>query len=145
MRWLILGAGKPKLSFAREGMAEYASRIQRYAPIELAWTKASTPEREAETLIERSDGHFRIVLDERGKQFTSREFAAKIEQSAAQRIAVIVGSADGVSEEVRAKANILWCLGKSTLQHELALLIALEQIYRAHTILAGLPYHRDCE
>lgn len=143
MRWLILGPGKPRLAYAREGLADYASRIGRFAEIEVAWLRATTPEREAGDLIARSEGWFRIVLDERGKQFTSREFAARIENIVPARIALIVGSADGLSEEVRKKADLLWALGKFTLQHELAALVALEQVYRAHTILGGLPYHRD--
>ena len=44
---------------------------------------------------------------------------------------------------MRSRANLLWALGTLTLQHELALVVALEQIYRAHMILAGAPYHRD--
>jgi 23S rRNA (pseudouridine1915-N3)-methyltransferase len=75
-----------------------------------------------------------------------RDLAAKLaawEQRSVKEAAVIIGGADGHTEELRASADWLWSLSKLTLQHELALLICLEQIYRACTIKAGLPYHRN--
>ena len=59
------------------------------------------------------------------------------------KCALLVGGADGWDEAMRKKADLLWSLGSLTLQHEMALLVALEQIYRACTIKAGTPYHRD--
>ena len=93
-----------------------------------------------------SEGCHRILLDERGKQFTSRTFAQgiqKLENQSISRCALLVGASDGWDDSVRSRANLLWALGTLTLQHELALVVALEQIYRAHMILAGAPYHRD--
>jgi 23S rRNA (pseudouridine1915-N3)-methyltransferase len=55
----------------------------------------------------------------------------------------MVGASDGWDDAARSEADLLWALGPQTLQHELALLIALEQLYRAESILAGSPYHRD--
>jgi 23S rRNA (pseudouridine1915-N3)-methyltransferase len=86
------------------------------------------------------------VLDERGAQFTSREFAGKIrewEQRSVKNVALIIGGADGHTDELRSAADLLWSLGRLTLQHELALVVLLEQIYRAYSINAGAPYHRD--
>jgi len=97
-------------------------------------------------MLAESAGHFRILLDERGKQFTSRQFAAeiqKLENRSIPRCALLVGGADGWDDATRQKADLLWALGSLTLQHELALLVALEQIYRAATIKAGTPYHRE--
>ena len=87
-----------------------------------------------------------MILDERGKNFTSRAFAEevrKIEGNPRKVCALLVGGPDGLSERVRERADMLWALSPLTLQHELALVVALEQIYRAHTILTGIPYHRD--
>ena len=55
----------------------------------------------------------------------------------------MVGASDGWDDTARAGADMLWSLGPQTLQHELALLVVLEQLYRAESILAGSPYHRD--
>jgi 23S rRNA (pseudouridine1915-N3)-methyltransferase len=77
---------------------------------------------------------------------TSRELAARFstwEMEAKRDVALLIGGADGHTEEVRREAGWLWSLSRLTLQHELALVVALEQIYRAGTIKNGLPYHRD--
>ncbi|MDX2079894.1 MAG: 23S rRNA (pseudouridine(1915)-N(3))-methyltransferase RlmH [Terrimicrobiaceae bacterium] len=142
MTWKILAVGRPSLAFARDGIADYLGRLRHVTRIEEHFVKAR-PDSEAR-LLEHSDGHFRILLDERGRQFTSRAFAAEIQRLENQsRVALLVGGADGWSDATRSKANLLWSLGSLTLQHELALVIALEQIYRAYAINAGLPYHRD--
>lgn len=134
--------GRPALGYAAEGIGEYARRIGGFTKIELRFLKDG-----AETkMLAESEGWFRIVLDERGKSLTSRAFVeqiAKWENRSVPRCAVLVGGADGWSDAVRQKADFLWALGPMTLQHELALLVALEQIYRACTLKAGLPYHRD--
>ena len=86
------------------------------------------------------------MLDERGKSFTSRAFASEIQNlrnRSFSRLALLVGASDGWDDATRSRADLLWSLGSQTLQHELALLVALEQIYRAETILSGTPYHRD--
>ncbi|MDB6155110.1 MAG: Ribosomal large subunit methyltransferase [Chthoniobacteraceae bacterium] len=146
MRWHILSIGKPKLSFAAAGIADYAGRLNPFAQIKSETLKAGTRETESAALLERSAGMFRIVLDERGDHITSRALAAKIdtwEQRSVKNVAVIIGGADGHTEELRRSADWLWSLSKLTFQHELALLVTLEQLYRAYTIKAGLPYHRD--
>jgi 23S rRNA (pseudouridine1915-N3)-methyltransferase len=104
----------------------------------------SAPRRQQ--LLSRSEGCFRLIIDERGKRFSSRTFAEeikKIEGNPRKTCALLVGGADGLSERVRERADLLWSVSALTLQHELALVVALEQIYRAHTILTGIPYHRE--
>lgn len=146
MNWRILTIGKPKLAYAAEGMAEYLKRLGPFAKTEVIAIKPARGESESEALFTRSEGMLRIVLDERGKQFASREFAAKVrewEQKSVKTVALLIGGSDGHSPELRQSADLLWALGKMTLQHELALLVVLEQIYRAYSINHGLPYHRD--
>ncbi len=146
MRWRIVAVGKPKLAHAREGIAEYLARMRCFATVEEDHVKASQPAPEGELLLHKSKDCFRLVLDERGKLFTSRQLAdqvRKIELNPRKTCAVLIGGADGLSEPVRQAADLLWSLSPLTLQHEMALAVALEQIYRAHTILTGLPYHRD--
>jgi 23S rRNA (pseudouridine1915-N3)-methyltransferase len=145
MRWHIIAVGKPKLDFARFGIEEYLGRMKPFAPAEIVYLKA-TGAGESLALLERSKGMFRIVLDERGEQVASRPLAKRIAQwelHGKRDLALLVGGADGHTDEVRQAAGWMWSLSKLTLQHELALVVALEQLYRAYTIKGGLPYHRD--
>jgi 23S rRNA (pseudouridine1915-N3)-methyltransferase len=144
MRLHILTVGKPKLAYARAGVEEYAERLG--ANVRLEILKASTREEESAALLERSAGLWRVVLDERGDQVTSRELAAKLSRGEMDRtkgVAFLIGGADGHTDDLRRRADWRWSLGKLTLQHELALVVLLEQLYRAKTIQAGSPYHRD--
>lgn len=146
MRWCIVAVGKARLAYARAGVAEYLARLRCFSTVDTAFVKPSDPLREASQLLDRSEGCFRLILDERGKNFTSRAFAEevrKIEGNPRKVCALLVGGPDGLAERVRERADMLWALSPLTLQHELALVVALEQIYRAHTILTGIPYHRD--
>ena len=138
--------GKPRLVHARAAAEDYLTRIKAFATVESEHVKASDPTREGERLLALSEDCFRLVLDERGKLFSSRAFAGevrKIELHPRKTCAILVGGADGHGPHVREKADLFWSLSPLTLQHEMALVVALEQIYRAHTILAGIPYHRD--
>lgn len=146
MRWHIIAIGKPKLEFARLGIEEYAARLKPFVPVTVEYLKAPSRGAESGALLDRSKGMFRVVLDERGDHVTSRELAKKFEgweQHGPRDFALLIGGADGHTDEVRQAAGWTWSLSKLTLQHELALTVALEQIYRAYTIKAGLPYHRD--
>jgi 23S rRNA (pseudouridine1915-N3)-methyltransferase len=145
MRWHIFAIGKPKLNFARQGIEEYAARLKPFVPTSLEYIKASAGEGESRALLERSKGMFRIVLDECGDNLKSRDLAKKLngwEMEGPRDFALLVGGADGHTDELRQAAGWTWSLSKLTLQHELALVVALEQLYRAYTIRAGLPYHR---
>ena len=86
-----------------------------------------------------------MVLDPHGQCLTSREISAKIAQwqEEARDVAFLIGGADGHDQSLLDQADFHWSLGPLTLQHELALVVMLEQLYRARTILAGHPYHRD--
>lgn len=146
MRWTIFAIGKPKLDFARRGIEEYAVRMKPFVEVRLEYVKASTPAQESALLMERTRDMFRIVLDERGAEISSRAFASRVsewETHPKRDFALLIGGADGHSKELRAAAGWMWALSQLTLQHELALVVALEQLYRAYTIKSGLPYHRD--
>ena len=145
MKWLLLTVGKPALPYAKAGRDEYFERLTKFAPVEPIAIKATDRVRESADLLARSEGCFRIVLHERGTALTSRALAAKVDEWRlnSRRVAVILGGADGHDKPLLNAADFLWSLGPLTLQHELALVVALEQLYRAHTILTGHPYHRD--
>ena len=146
MRWHIVAVGKPKLDYARLGVEEYLARLRPFGVANVTWVKNSVPGSEGQALLEKSKTMFRIVLDERGAAVNSRALAKKLGQwelHGPRDFALVIGGADGLSDEVREAAGWLWSLSPLTLQHELALVVALEQLYRAYSIKAGLPYHRD--
>ena len=147
MKWQILTIGKPALAFSKLGVAEYLKRLQRYTQLELkSIAKEAGREKNSRALLAASEGCFRIVMDERGKTPDTAAFAKKIQawqmDGSIKKIAILIGGADGHSDEVREKADLLLSLSAFTLQHELALVVLLEQLYRVHTVLKGEPYHR---
>lgn len=145
MHWHLHTIGKPKLAYAREGMEEYLGRLRGFTRVEWQVHKASDQAGESTRLLDATVDRFRIVLDERGETLTSKKLAEKIvgwENSGRRRADLLIGGADGHTSAVRAEAGWCWSLGPLTLQHELATVVALEQIYRAYTINRGLPYHR---
>ncbi|MGB4106753.1 MAG: 23S rRNA (pseudouridine(1915)-N(3))-methyltransferase RlmH [Alphaproteobacteria bacterium] len=92
------------------------------------------------------DDAFVIVLDERGDGLRSLDFAKtleKLQNNGENYIQFIIGGADGLTEDVRNRANLLLSFGQQTWPHMLARVMLLEQIYRAQQILAGHPYHRE--
>jgi 23S rRNA (pseudouridine1915-N3)-methyltransferase len=88
---------------------------------------------------------FVVTLDEHGTQKTTAELSQWLEQRRAsgKDLAFIVGGADGLAEEVLARAHLRWSLSRLTLPHGLVRVLLAEQIYRATTMLAGHPYHRE--
>lgn len=127
---------------------EYIARIGKYQPIE----PSDLPSEQALLkLVDRSIGRTTpvlVLLDSRGKQMTSEEFASFIaaQQSAdVQQLIFAIGPADGFRDETRGRANRLLSFGKMTLPHELARVVLLEQIYRAFTIIRRHPYHTGHE
>ena len=87
-----------------------------------------------------------VLLDEKGKQFTSREFAQKLDSyqnNSIKKICFLVGGAYGFSEEIYQRANEKISISKMTFTHQMIRLFFVEQIYRADQILQGKPYHND--
>lgn len=87
-----------------------------------------------------------MILDEKGKQFTSREFSQKIDawmNSSVKKIHLLIGGAYGFSEEIYSRANEKMSLSKMTFTHQMIRLFIVEQLYRADQILQGKPYHND--
>ena len=145
MKWKIITIGKPALSWARAAVDDYLHRVQRMIQIEMMPLRDGTQSQVALRALDASDGAWRIVLDERGRQLGSVPFAKWIENqelNSRKCTAFLIGGADGHPPEVRAAADETWSLSAMTLQHELALVVLMEQIYRACTILRGGPYHR---
>ena len=142
MKWKIIVIGKPALKFARDGADEYLKRLKHYTQAELVIAKDA--ERQHQSA---AGADLRIALDESGQNISTQQLVSKIDAwelgGEIKEIALLIGASDGHDGRTRDAADQLWAFGKITLQHELALVVLLEQVYRAYTIKRGEPYHRE--
>ena len=128
------------------GLMNTQNVFRRYTKLEMNQQKEAGRDKNSQYLLNASEGAFRIVLDERGERLTTSAFVGKVQtwqNSGQKKVALLIGGADGHSEQVRDSADLILSLSGFTLQHELALVVLLEQIYRVHTVLKGEPYHRE--
>jgi 23S rRNA (pseudouridine1915-N3)-methyltransferase len=143
----LIAAGKPALAYAKAGVEEYLKRLSRSGGFELVIVKAGTRDEVSARLLERSQGCYRIAMDERGECLGTRAFADRLEalsfRGDVKTVAFLIGAADGHSESLRDACDLVLSLSSFTLQHELALLVLLEQLYRVASLKSGAPYHRD--
>jgi len=143
----VIVAGKPALAYAKAGVAEYLKRLGRCGGCELVVVKAGGPEEVSQRLLERSAGCHRIAMDERGELLTTRmlheRMAALEMRGDVKAVAFLIGAADGHTQALRDACDDLLAVSRMTLQHELALLVLLEQLYRLASIKTKSPYHRE--
>lgn len=146
MRVRILAAGKPALAYAKSGVEEYLKRLGRYGTYELEYLKAGDSETVSAALLERSGSTVRIAMDERGEMLGTEawadHFAALEMRGEVKAVSFLIGASDGHTEELRRTCDAVWSLSRLTMQHELALVVLLEQLYRVATLRRGEPYHR---
>lgn len=147
MQIRIIVAGKPALAYAKAGVDEYLKRLSRFGGHEMIVIKAGGRDEVSERLLEKSQGCFRVALDERGECLTTRKFADRLDALAMRGdvkcVAFLIGAADGHNPALRTACDLVLTLSPFTLQHELALLVLLEQLYRVASLKSGSPYHRD--
>ena len=154
MKITILSIGKFDKSLYRELFEYYLKRLK--WKIELKEIEFKNTKSYEESKIKHEEGalllkYFHnfskiIVLDERGKQYSSIEFATILENfnvAGDSNIAFVIGGAFGLSEEVKNKADILLSISKMTLPHLMVRSFLIEQIYRASTIISNHPYHKN--
>jgi 23S rRNA (pseudouridine1915-N3)-methyltransferase len=140
----IAWIGKTKDPAIQSLTDEYLKRISRYTEVE---GLPLTDEAALLKMREKSGprpAHTMVLLDTRGKQLSSEEFAQFLQNHQdrnPQPLILAVGPADGFSDPARKAAFAVLSLGRMTLAHELARVVLLEQVYRAFTILKGHPYH----
>ena len=138
------------------GFEEYARRMPREMPLQLKELKpaqrsaAGDMVRWLQTEAERINaaapaGMLRVVLDEHGRSFPTRVLAEHLERwrGGGRDVAFIIGGADGLAPELKTGAGLLWSLSPLTLPHGLVRVVLAEQLYRAASLLAGHPYHRE--
>jgi 23S rRNA (pseudouridine1915-N3)-methyltransferase len=128
--------------------AGQTGRAHGLGPVEIVEVEARRGGKVAEagTLLRRAEGAELIACDERGAAMASREFAAwlgRLRDDGVRHVAFAIGCADGLDPTVLAQARQSLALGPQTWPHALARAMLAEQLYRAATIMAGQPYHRD--
>jgi 23S rRNA (pseudouridine1915-N3)-methyltransferase len=154
MKHQLLFLGKIKDRFIEDGVLEYTSRLQHYTSFSITVLKEkgrgrgkniSVAEQGEQLLQAVPPGATKVVLDSRGKQFTSEALSQKINQWEMQgikQVCYLIGGPDGHAPEVIAAADLLVSLSKMTFTHDMARLLLVEQLYRAYTIKAGEQYHK---
>ncbi len=139
MRLHIVARGKIGRSPEAELVDRYLKRIQWDTRVsELPDEGGKPPKLQGETRI--------IALDETGENWTSRKFAQKLSQwrdDGVREARFLIGAADGLTAEERASADHFFSFGKATWPHMMARAMLAEQLFRATSIIAGHPYHRD--
>ena len=147
MDFRIIAAARPSIAYARDGVKFFEERLRPLGKVELRYVKAGSSEDVSARLLEASEGCLRIAMDERGENWTTRQLERHVRdwqmRGDIKHVAFLIGAADGHTPALRSACDYVLCLGRHTMQHELALVVLLEQIYRIHTLLAGSPYHRD--
>lgn len=151
MRITVCAVGRMKPGAERELVERYSKRIQ--WPVEMIEVEerrklsdAERKRREHELITAAvPDGCLRVALDERGKSMTSVALSKKLGRwrDDGRDVAFLIGGAGGLTPELRKSADLVLSFGEATWPHMLARAMLMEQIYRAHEILAGHPYHRE--
>ena len=157
MKTVLLAIGKTDDEYLTEGIRKYVERIRHYAPFEFkclpdiknsrSLTRDQQKQQEGRLLTaEMMPGDVVALLDEGGRQYSSRQFSqfySKIAASGAKRLVFVIGGPYGFSDDVYKAATHKISLSPMTFSHQMVRLIFVEQLYRLHTIIKGEPYHHD--
>ena len=153
MRLRIIWPGKTRDAHLRALIEEYFGRLTHFVRCdisELRETRGSRPAVGIDRDSDRISDALRtssktILLDPGGNEWSSPELAAQIQRweiDGIKEVAFVVGGPNGVSAKIWSQADNRWSLSRLTLTHEMARLLLLEQLYRAYTIIKGLPYQK---
>lgn len=157
MKLQVIFIGKTTGKLFQEAIADYQNRLSHYIPFSIEelpdlknaknLSEDQQKEKEADMVLEKlQGGDVLILLDERGKEMTSREFSQFLEQkmqTVGKRLVLLIGGPYGFSQRIYDAAQGKISLSKMTFSHQMVRLFLVEQIYRACTIMRGEPYHHD--
>jgi len=157
MNITILMIGNTSEAFVKDGCEVFIKRLKHYIKVKEViipdvkdrkhLNAEQIREKEAILLLEKiSSSNYTVLLDERGKEFSSVEFAnflQKTMNSGTREMYFVIGGAYGVAESVKQKADLTVSLSRMTFTHQLIRLLFAEQLYRAMTILKNEPYHNE--
>jgi 23S rRNA (pseudouridine1915-N3)-methyltransferase len=154
MRLRLIWVGKTKNEHVRALAGDYLKRLERFVRCEVTELRESASSDERAVVAEESKriagalkaDSVTVLLDVEGRQeWSSPELAAQVERwglEGKKEIAFVIGGHLGVAEELKARADVRWSLSPLTLTHEMARVVLVEQLYRAYTIIHGLPYQK---
>lgn len=140
----VIAVGKLKSNSPFSKMLdEYSKRLT--GKIKFTEINTASQKEECQNILKKLDRALPLIaLDEKGKSFSSIEFSKKIEQlSLSGTIQIVIGGADGLSQDIRDQADIITNFGRLTWPHMMVRVMLVEQLYRAQQILANHPYHRE--
>lgn len=155
MKLRIISVGHKMPSWVETACAEYTKRMPRELTLEIIEIKpdkradgknsAAVQEAEAKRILETAGKDFLIACDERGQEVTTLQLAEKVQlwQTLGRDVSIVIGGADGLHPELKKQADWLWGLSRLTLPHAFVRVLLCEQLYRAHTVIQGHPYHRE--
>jgi 23S rRNA (pseudouridine1915-N3)-methyltransferase len=156
MQLRVIAVGTRMPAWVDAAFEDYARRLRGPLGVQLkelpaARRSAATPAAQAMSeearriLATLTPREFLVALDERGREYSTPELARWLEERrrSGQDLACVIGGADGLAPEVLARAQQRWSLSRLTLPHGLVRVVLIEQLYRASTLLAGHPYHRQ--
>ena len=155
MKIILLVVGKTDSGIWNKALNDYTGRLKHYIPFETEvipdiknvknMTESQQKEQEGFSILKSLQvGDYCVLLDERGKEYTSKQFAEYIDkkmQSVSKRLVFVIGGPYGFSGDVYTKMKEHISLSKLTFSHQMIRPIFVEQLYRAMTILRGEPYH----
>ena len=142
MKLSIYSFGKSR-GWISDGVDQYLRRMPQVSVESISDKPVKDKEERMYSRIAR--GELVVVLDEKGESFTTRELAAKYKswQMSGSNVSFLIGDADGFSNAIRERADLVWSLSALTFPHALARVIVCEQLYRVRSLLNGPPYHRS--
>ncbi|OJV27599.1 MAG: hypothetical protein BGO32_03215 [Bacteroidetes bacterium 37-13] len=145
MKIRLIVFGETNVKPVAELIADYSNRIKHYYSFEIVTLKATNAEEEGELLLKKmSATELLILLDEKGKEFNSIDFASQLNKlmlQGSKQINFVIGGAYGFSQKSYERANAKIALSKMTMPHQLVRAVFVEQLYRACTILKNEKYH----
>jgi len=147
MRLRFIWPGKTKDEHLRALVDEYLKRLTRFVRCEVIETREGAGvDKDSQRILEAIPAaSVALLLDVKGLEWSSQELADEVrrwEHDSIKEVAIVIGGPEGVSPEVAARTQKRWRLTRLTLTHEMARVVAVEQLYRAYTINRGLPYQK---
>ncbi len=137
----IIAIGKIRKQWIKKGIEMYLKRLPGLKVIEIKDSNHTKEEYAIKEIIKKNE--ILVTLSEGGQLFTSKQFAKKLLDCPNQNITFAIGGASGLSSSLNSSASWQLSLSPLTFPHEIARLLLLEQLYRAHTITQGGPYHKE--
>lgn len=153
MQIRLIAVGRKGPDWVNTGFEEYRRRLPRELDLSLQLiapqTQGSVTQRKSKEgqaqLKKLPKSPLVIALDEHGQNWSTRELSDNLKRwmASGQSLAFLVGGADGLSDEVKQRADAQWSLSRLTLPHAMVRVVLAEQVYRAWSLLSGHPYHRE--